>query len=319
MTFLGTDVSSPFFLAPMAGVTDGAFRTVCREYGAALTYTEMVSAMALYYDDKKTAALLRVEDSQRPVFAQIFGSDSGIMAYAAQKAEKLCAPSGIDINMGCPMPKIVKNGDGSALMRDTDKIYRIVKAVKSAVGVPVTVKIRAGTDEKHINAVEAAQAAVSGGADAVGVHGRTAAQMYTGKSSRAVIADVKRNVRVPVIASGDILSASDAVACLKETGADFVMIARGARGYPFIFSDCLKLYNGEKTEERSNASVADALLRQGVLACAEKGEKKAISEMRKHALWYLARVKGAKPLKIKASCMSSFSELEAVCGEVRAL
>ena len=319
MNYLGIEVSSPFFLAPMAGVTDGAFRTVCREYGAALTFTEMVSAMALYYNDKKTEALLRMDDSQRPCFAQIFGNDPEKMAFAAQKVEMICGPDGIDINMGCPMPKIVRNGDGSALMRDTDKIYKIVKAVKNAVSVPVTVKMRAGTDGEHINAVSAASAAVSGGAGAVCVHGRTASMLYTGKSSRKIIAEVKKSVSVPVLASGDIMTASDALECMKETGADCVMIARGARGDPFIFADCLKLYRGENADTHTAAEAADALLRQARLACAEKGEKKAIAEMRKHALWYLARIPGAKTLKIRASYLSSLSELEVICGEVKAL
>ncbi|MBQ7623704.1 MAG: tRNA dihydrouridine synthase DusB [Clostridia bacterium] len=319
MNYLGIEVSSPFFLAPMAGVTDGAFRTVCREYGAALTFTEMVSAMALYYGDKKTEALLKMDDSQRPCFAQIFGSDPEIMAFAAQKAEMICKPDGIDINMGCPMPKIVRNGDGSALMRDTDKIYKIVKAVKNAVSVPVTVKMRAGADEEHINAVPAASAAEAAGAGAVCVHGRTASMLYTGKSSRDVIADVKKSVSVPVLASGDIMTAQDALDCMNETGADHVMIARGARGNPFIFSDCLKLFRGENIDKHTAAEAADALLRQARLACAEKGEKKATAEMRKHALWYLSRIPGAKALKIRASYLSSLSGLEAICGEVKAL
>ena len=319
MNYLGISVSSPFFLAPMAGVTDGAFRTVCREFGAALTYTEMVSAMALYYGDKKTEGLLKIDESQRPCFAQIFGSEPRIMAFAAKKAQSIALPQGIDINMGCPVPKIVKNGDGSALMRDTDKIYDIVKAVKNAVDIPVTVKIRAGLSESLINAPEAAQAARLAGADAVAVHGRTASQLYSGESSRAVIAAVKKAVDIPVIASGDIFSAASALDTLKETGADYVMIARGARGNPFIFEDCINLLKGKEPHLRSGACVAEVILRQARLACAFKGEKKAMAEMRKHTLWYLARFKGVSKLKLRAAALSSFSELEKLCAEVSLL
>ena len=207
----GIEVVSPFFLAPMAGVTDHAFRIVCAEKGAALTYTEMVSAKALCYGDKKTSELLSISDEHRPCFAQIFGSDPDFCAKGAALALNISKADGIDINMGCPMPKIVKNGEGSALMRDTEKIYRLVKAVKAAVDVPVTVKIRAGYDAQHINAVEAACAAESAGASAIGVHGRTREQLYSGKSSRIVISEVKKAVKVPVIASGDAFSAEDCI------------------------------------------------------------------------------------------------------------
>ena len=236
----GIEVANPFFLAPMAGVTDHAFRTICAEKGAALTYTEMVSAKALCYSDRKTAELLSIAGEHRPCFAQIFGSEPEVCAKGAVLALKISRADGIDINMGCPMPKIVKNGEGSALMRDTDRIYRLVKAVSAAVDVPVTVKIRAGYDAEHINAIEAACAAEEAGAAAIGVHGRTREQLYMGTSSRAVIASVKKAVKVPVIASGDAFSAEDCIEILKETQSDFVMIARGAQGNPDIFEQWKK-------------------------------------------------------------------------------
>ncbi len=316
MNFAGTEVKNPFFLAPMAGVTDSAFRTVCVRHGAALTYTEMVSAAALVHDDRKTEELLHIQDAHMPCFAQIFGGDPDTAARGAEKVEIICKASGIDINMGCPMPKIVKNGDGSALMRDPDKVYGIVRAVKNAVALPVTVKIRAGTDSRHINAVEVALAAESAGASAIGVHGRTAEQLYAGKSSREIVSAVKKAVRVPVIASGDILTAQDAVGVMSETGADFVMIARGARGNPFIFDQCIALFNNEEIKDPTAEELMRDLFFQAKLACEEKGEARAMPEMRKHALWYLARIRGGRPFKLRASMIKSLSELSEICGEV---
>lgn len=315
----GIDVANPFFLAPMAGVTDHAFRTVCAEKGAALTYTEMVSAKALCYSDRKTAELLSIATEHRPCFAQIFGSDPEVCAKGAVLALSISGADGIDINMGCPMTKIVKNGEGSALMRDTDKIYKLVKSVKDAVEVPVTVKIRAGYDAEHINAVDAANAAEAAGASAIGVHGRTREQLYTGKSSRQVIASVKKAVSVPVIASGDAFSAEDCIDILKETNADFVMIARGAQGNPDIFARACALYNGQPIPKTDCKSLMNALLRQAEIACSLKGEKKAAAELRKHALWYLGNLIGAKPLKIKAACINSFDDLKEVCNEAISL
>lgn len=315
----GVEVANPFFLAPMAGVTDNAFRTICAEKGAALTYTEMVSAKALCYSDRKTAELLSIADEHRPCFAQIFGSEPEVCAKGAVLALKISGADGIDINMGCPMPKIVKNGEGSALMRDTDKIYHLVKAVSAAVEVPVTVKIRAGYDAEHINAVEVACAAEAAGASAIGVHGRTREQLYTGTSSRVVIASVKRAVSVPVIASGDAFSAKDCIETLKDTKADFVMIARGAQGNPDIFARACALYNGQPVPEPDCKSLMNALLRQAEIACTLKGERKAVAELRKHALWYLGHLIGAKPLKTKAACINSYKDLEAVCNEAIAL
>ena len=307
------EVNNRFFLAPMAGVTDYAFRTVCARQGAALTYTEMVSAKALCYTDKKTATLLDIADDHRPCFAQIFGSDPDICAKGARLALDISHADGIDINMGCPMPKIVKNGEGSALMRDPDRVYDIVKAVKNAIDVPVTVKIRAGYDAEHINACEVALAAQAGGAEAIGVHGRTREQLYTGKSDRSVIKAVKNAVNVPVIASGDAFSAQECMDILQETNADFVMIARGAQGNPYIFAQCAALAEGKPLPELTSESLMAQLLEQAEIACMHKGEKKAIAELRKHTLWYLGNLIGAKTLKVKASMINSLDELRTVC------
>ncbi len=307
------EVNNRFFLAPMAGVTDYAFRTVCARQGAALTYTEMVSAKALCYSDKKTATLLDISDEHRPCFAQIFGSEPDICARGARLALEISKADGIDINMGCPMPKIVKNGEGSALMRDPDRIYDIVKAVKAAVDVPVTVKIRAGYDGEHINACDAAVAAQSAGAQAVGVHGRTREQLYTGKSDRSIIAAVKKAVNVPVIASGDAFSAQDCMDIIGETNADFVMIARGAQGNPHIFRQCIALSEGRELPALTTESLMDMLIQQAEIACLHKGEKRAIAELRKHTLWYLGNLIGSKTLKVKASMINSLDELKTVC------
>jgi len=309
----GIDVANRFFLAPMAGVTDYAFRTVCARQGAALCYTEMVSAKALCYNDRKTAILLDIDGEHRPCFAQIFGSEPDICAKGARLALEISHADGIDINMGCPMPKIVKNGEGSALMRDTDRIYDIVKSVKNAVDVPVTVKIRAGYDAEHINAVFAALAAQEAGAAAIGVHGRTREQLYTGISDRGVIASVKKAVTVPVIASGDAFSAQDCMDILRDTGADFVMIARGAQGNPHIFAQCIAMYEGKPIPELTCRSLMESLLSQAEIACRHKGERKAIAELRKHTLWYLGNLRGAKSLKVKASMINSLEELKTVC------
>ena len=307
------EVNNRFFLAPMAGVTDYAFRTVCARQGAALTYTEMISAKALCYSDRKTATLLDIADDHRPCFAQIFGSEPDICAKGARLALDISRADGIDINMGCPMPKIVKNGEGSALMRDPDRVYNIVKAVKNAVDVPVTVKIRAGYDAEHINACDVAIAAQSAGAEAIGVHGRTREQLYTGKSDRSIIASVKNAVNVPVIASGDAFSAQECMDILGQTNADFVMIARGAQGNPHIFAQCVALAEGRELPELTCESLMAQLLQQAEIACKHKGEKKAIAELRKHTLWYLGNLIGAKTLKVKASMINSLDELKDVC------
>lgn len=275
-------------LAPMAGVTDLAFRTICRELGAGLTYTEMVSAKALCFQDGKTLQLMELGEDEHPVAVQIFGSDPDCMAQAAEKVAAVADPDFIDINMGCPVPKVAAHGDGSGLMRTPELAARIVSGVKAACGKPVTVKIRKGWDKGSVNAVEFAQAMEAAGADAIAVHGRTRAQMYSGKADWDIIRLVKQAVQVPVIANGDVAEPEDAPHILHYTGADMVMIGRGCFGNPWLFQQAKAALDGEAIPPLPPLSQrCDTAVRQFELARAQKGEKIACLEARKHYAWYL--------------------------------
>lgn len=275
-------------LAPMAGVTDLAFRTICRELGAGLTYTEMVSAKALCFQDGKTLQLMELGEGEHPVAVQIFGSDPDCMARAAEKVAAVANPDFIDINMGCPVPKVAAHGDGSGLMRTPELAAEIVSAVKAACGKPVTVKIRKGWDKGSVNAVEFAQAMEAAGADAIAVHGRTRAQMYSGKADWDIIRLVKQAVQVPVIANGDVAEPEDAPHILRYTGADMVMIGRGCFGNPWLFQQAKAALDGEAIPPLPPlAQRCDTAVRQFELARAQKGEKIACLEARKHYAWYL--------------------------------
>ena len=314
--FCGFTPKNRFFLAPMAGITDAAFRTVCAEQGAAVTYTEMVSARALVYEDKKTASLLEMQPEHRPCGAQLFGNEPDIMAEAAVRAAAICKPEFLDINMGCPMPKIFNNGDGSALMGDPERAAAIVTAMKKAVDLPVTVKFRSGIREDSRNCVEFAKRMEAAGADAMCVHGRTRVQMYSGKSDRNMVTAVKAAVSVPVIASGDALSGRDCLDILDETGADFIMIARGAEGYPMIFKDCLALEAGLPKPEYTAKEVLDVMRRHARLTCALKAEHRAMPELRKHMLWYLGNLRGAKSYKPRMAQINTMEEFLSLCEEL---
>ncbi|MBO7171044.1 MAG: tRNA dihydrouridine synthase DusB, partial [Clostridia bacterium] len=301
LTFGNIKLPYGLFLAPLAGYTDTAMRRVCREYGAEYTVSEMVSAKALCYHDKKTPLLARVEACDLPSAVQIFGSEPDSMAEAAKMVAEGMAggvpPSAIDINMGCPVKKIVSAGDGSALMKDPDLVFRIVSSVSAAVTLPVTVKIRAGWDEGHKNAVEVARAAEAGGAALVAVHGRTKSQMYSGKADLAIIADVKKALQIPVVGNGDIASATDALRMKEETGCDGVMIGRGAVGNPFLFAEIRAALDGVEYTPPTAEERVETALRQLRLAAEEKGEHTAVTESRKQFADYLHGLRGAAAVR----------------------
>lgn len=300
------------FLAPLAGVSDSAFRRVCRKFGCGLVYTEMVSAKALLYGDKKTEKMIRADESEKPFAVQIFGSEADIMGEIAPKAVSGGACI-IDINMGCPVPKVAQNGEGSALMRDVNKIYEIVKSVKKNSPVPVTVKMRKGWDDDSINAVEAALAAEAGGADAVTIHGRTRMQYYSGKADWDIIAEVNSKVKIPVIGNGDVFSAEDYVKMRNETGCSAVMVARGALGNPFIFKQISELVSNGKTDYIPTLrEKIETFLEQFNMMLEYKGEHIAVCEARKHAAWYLKGEKNSAAARRDVNNARSKDELEAI-------
>ena len=289
---IGTvDIPSQLVLAPMAGVTDLAFRLICRELGAGLTVTEMVSAKALCYQDKKSRGLLKLSDGEHPASAQIFGSDPGCMAEAACIAAELSGADLIDINMGCPVGKVVANGDGSALMKDPEKAARIAEAVVKASPVPVTVKMRRGWDKGSVNAVELAKMLEQVGVSAIAVHGRTRTQMYAGQADWTTIRQVKQAVSIPVIANGDVFSPQDAVRILDFTGADMAMIGRGCFGNPWLFQQAKAVLEGTEVPPLPPlAERCETAVRQFELAARYKGERVAVLEARRHYCWYLKGV-----------------------------
>ena len=302
----------------MAGVTDLAFRTVCRELGAGLTYTEMVSAKALVYQDKKTRELLLLGEDEHPAGAQIFGSDAACMAEAAGLALEISGADFIDINMGCPVGKVVKSGDGSALMKDPEKAMKIIEAVVRAVKTPVTIKIRKGWDKGNVNAVEFAKMAEAAGASAISVHGRTRTQMYSGKADWDIIREVKQSVSVPVLANGDIFDAGAAAKILNCTGADIAMIARGAMGDPWIFEQAAAHITGSDIPERPPIGKrAETALRQFEIAAAQKGERIACLEARKHYSWYLRGVPYSGYFKDKISKAVTMDDLRDITGGIK--
>ena len=299
-------------LAPMAGVTDLPFRLLCKEQGAALCCMEMVSAKGIYYNNKNTESLLTVDERERPVSLQLFGSDPDIMAAMAAKIEHRNFDI-LDINMGCPVPKVVNNGDGSALMKNPKLAGEIIEKMVKAIDKPVTVKIRKGFDDEHINAVEMAHIAQESGAAAVAVHGRTREQYYSGKADWSIIADVKNAVSIPVIGNGDILDAKDVIAMKEQTNCDGFMIGRGAQGNPWIFHQILHYFEtGELIGKPPIEEMVDTMLRHARLQIEFKGDYLGIREMRKHAAWYTAGYKGASKLRGMINDVESYEELEAL-------
>ena len=317
MRFLGHELSGATVLAPMAGVTDFAYRTICAELGAAVTVTEMVSSRALIYQDRKSRALLR-KNGGSLCGAQIFGNDPQIMADAAVLALEHSGCDFIDINMGCPMPKIANNGDGSALMKDPALAGRIVRAVRDAVRVPVTVKTRLGWDKGSINVLTLAQTVADNGADAVAVHGRTRSMLYSGRADWDAIGAVVRALSVPVIANGDIFSAEDALRCRAHSGASLFMIGRGCFGDPWLFAQVDAALSDRPVPERPPlAQRMDTALHQFELALEDKGEHIACLEARKHFAWYLRGVSHSIYYKEQISHLSSEEEVRAVAKAIK--
>ena len=310
-------VDGRFIMAPMAGVTDRAFRQVCRNCGAALTVSEMISTRALLFQDKKTRQLLQLAPNETPGWIQIFGHEPESMAEGAVKALELSGAALLDINMGCPAPKIVRGGDGSALMRDPNQAAAVIRAVVDAVSVPVTVKFRKGWDEESVNYLDFARMVQDSGASAVTLHGRTRTQMYAGQADWDAIAQVKQTLDIPVVANGDVSSPEDAREILAHTGADGVMIGRGALGNPWLFAQCQAMDDG--TEIPASPELADRLRTARVqieLAREYKGERIAMLEARKHLAWYVKGIRGTKKLKAKISALTSLEQLDELLDEV---
>ena len=302
-------------LAPMAGVTDLPFRLLCKEQGAGLLCMEMVSAKAILYKNKNTKELLTIDPRENPVSLQLFGSDPDIVAGIAHQIEE--RPFDIlDINMGCPVPKIVNNGEGSALMKNPKLAGEIIKKTVNAVQKPVTVKIRKGFDDDHVNAVEMAKIAEDAGAAAIAVHGRTREQYYAGKADWDIIRQVKEAVSIPVIGNGDLLTPEDVTAMKEQTGCDGFMIARGAQGNPWIFRQILHYFEtGEHLEKPSFAEVTQMILRHARMLMDFKGDYIGIREIRKHAAWYTAGYPHSSQLRVKINEVESYEELEELLTE----
>ncbi len=305
------ELNNPFILAPMAGVCDLPFRLLCKEKGAAMVCTEMVSAKAIYYNNKNTKELLTIDKNEGPVSLQLFGSEPKLMAEMAKRIEEI--PFNIlDFNMGCPVPKVVNNGEGSALMKNPVLAGHIIEAMANAISKPVTVKIRAGFDAEHINAVEIAKIAENSGAAAITVHARTREQYYSGKADREIIRLVKEAVTIPVIGNGDIDCYESAKHMLEYTGCDGVAIGRGAEGNPWIFEELNAKYAGLDYNKPSLEEVKEMIMRHARMLIDYKGEYIGIREMRKHAAWYTAGFKGASKLRGRLNEASSIESLEEI-------
>ena len=303
-------------LAPMAGVTDLPFRLLCKEQGAGLLCMEMVSAKAILYKNKNTEALLSIDEREIPVSLQLFGSDPDIISQIAHQIEE--RPFNIlDFNMGCPVPKIVNNGEGSALMKNPKLAGEIIEKTAKAIKKPVTVKIRKGFDDTCINAVEIAKIAEASGAAAVAVHGRTREQYYSGKADWDIIRQVKEAVSIPVIGNGDLLSAEDVIAMYEQTGCDGFMIGRGAQGNPWIFKQVLHYFEtGEKLAKPTFEEVTEMMLRHAKMMLEFKGEYTGIREIRKHGAWYTAGYPNSAKLRVMINEVETYNQLEELLQKV---
>ena len=306
----------PIFLAPMAGVTDTAYRVIAHGMGCPLAFAEMVSSQGIHYRNEHTMNMLRTEPEERPIAMQIFAKSAAMAAEAAAYIEALGTADILDFNMGCPAPKVVKNGEGSALMRDPKRAEEILTAIRRATRLPFTVKMRLGWDDASRNAVEIARMAEAVGVDAVAVHGRTREQFYSGNADYAAIAAVKRAIGIPVIVSGDVRRPVDLKRALEVTGADAVMIGRGAQGNPWIFPQLIHwLHTGEELPPPTLAERAAVILRHLDLLVGYKGEYIGIREMRKHAAWYTRGLKGSAELRERFNSAASRTEFAEILHE----
>ncbi len=302
------ELENNLILAPMAGVTNRPFRMICKEYGVGMVCTEMASARAMLHNDVKTKRLLNTDGEKRPISMQIFGSDEESMAFAAKYVSNMADI--VDINMGCPAPKVVKNGDGSKLLLDLEKAESIIKSVVQNADVPVTLKIRKGWDKENIVAVEIAKIAEKNGIAAITVHGRTRSEFYTGKADLEIIKKVKENVKIPVIGNGDIVDGETAKRMFEYTGVDGIMIGRGSFGNPWIFREIITYLNtGEKIEQPSNEEKLEVIKKHIHLAVEEKGEI-AVKELRKHIAWYTKNLKNSSEFRASINKIETKEELE---------
>ena len=301
------ELRNNIFLAPMAGITDLPFRLICEKYGAGLTCTEMVSSKGIFYNDSKTKQLLNLTGEQRPVAAQIFGSDIEAMKYAANYVSDIADI--VDINFGCPAPKIVKNGDGSRILLDLDLLEKIARAVVEGAKVPVTAKIRKGWDGNHIVAIEAAKRLEKAGVSAITVHGRTREEYYSGKADWNIIKEVKQSVNIPVIGNGDITSKEEALRMFKETNVDGIMIGRASIGNPWIFEEVINYLEGKDERKITNKEKLEIITKHINLEVEAKGEIAAVKEMRKHLAYYVKGTKDASKIRVKINSIERKDEL----------
>lgn len=310
------ELENRYILGPMAGVTDLPFRLLCKEQGAGLLGMEMVSAKAILYKNKNTESLMEIHPEEQPVSLQLFGSDPKIMSEMAKQIEE--RPFAIlDINMGCPVPKVVRNGEGSALMKNPSLVYDIVSSIVKAIEKPVTAKIRKGFDDDHVNAVEVAKAIEEAGASAVAVHGRTREQYYSGQADWDIIRQVKEAVSIPVIGNGDVTTPQKADELIRQTGCDGVMIARGAQGNPWIFSEMVQWEEtGVLPDRPSTEEIRQMILRHAQLQIKYRGEFAGMREMRKHVAWYTKGVQGAADLRRRVNETETLDELMSLLEEM---